>query len=427
MRILKHLSLYTFVGFLGAGINFFLLPYLSHFIEPSEYGILSLINTYVTILIPLVGLVASGIISIEYYRMNDKEEFKKLFSSVQLIPIVPGVLFFLISLAIPGTISRGLEIPIDKSYWIPLSVLIAFFSIYYESLLAFTVAQQQPVRYVLFNILRLGIDIPLTVLLVTQTKYGWEGRLMAWFISSGLLTTVAFYYFRKEQLLTRQVSWQYMKMGILFGLPLILHTVGKFIINQADRLFIAKLVSLEEAGIYNIGYQVGMIMLFFVTAAGNYIYPYLNERLASLNEAKKKDIVKLTYTILGFFLILVFCISVAAPFFFKLLVDAKYAGGVRFVFWVALSYFFWGVYIVFAGYLYYAKKTRFLGYIALLNVVVNLVMNYFLIKQFGAIGAAYATCISFFIFSMLVFAKSNTLYKMPWLYFMKTKYNKNEG
>ena len=218
-----------------------------------------------------------------------------------------------------------------------------------------------------------------------------------------------------------------MKLGILFGLPLILHTVGKFIINQADRLFIAKLVSLDEAGIYNIGYQVGMIMLFFVTAAGNYIYPYLNERLASLNEAKKKDIVKLTYTILGFFLVLMFCISVAAPFFFKLLVDPKYAGGVKFVFWVALSYFFWGVYMVFAGYLYYAKKTRFLGYIALLNVVVNLFMNYFLIKQFGAIGAAYATCISFFIFSVLVFAKSNTLYKMPWLYFMKIKSIENEG
>ena len=94
MKFLGKLSVYTFVGFLGAGINFLLMPYLSHFIKPGEYGILSMVNSYVTILIPLVGLVAAGLISVDYFKIKDKIEFALLFSSVQVIPLLPAIFFF---------------------------------------------------------------------------------------------------------------------------------------------------------------------------------------------------------------------------------------------------------------------------------------------------------------------------------------------
>jgi O-antigen/teichoic acid export membrane protein len=106
MKYFKQFSLYTFVGFFTAGISFLLMPYLSHYIDPAGYGILSMVNSLVTILIPLIGLTATGFITVEYYKVKDKKEFTSIFSSVQAIPVLPGLLILIISFlflkALPG-------------------------------------------------------------------------------------------------------------------------------------------------------------------------------------------------------------------------------------------------------------------------------------------------------------------------------------
>jgi O-antigen/teichoic acid export membrane protein len=417
MKFLKQFSLYTFVGFFGAGINFFLMPYLSHFIKPSEYGILSLVISFVSILVPFVGMVASGILTVEYYKMKDRVKFASLFSSVQLIPVLPGLFFFLIALLIPEKISSFLEIPLAKTYWVPLSVVIATLSIYFETLLAQNMIEQKVYHYTLFYIIKTVIEVGLTIWFVAFLNLSWEGRLLSWIITTIIFFIVSLIYFSRQELLTRNVTLQYARAGTLFGLPLILHTVGKFVINQSDRIFIAKMVSLDEAGIYNIGYQVGMVLLLLVNSAGNFFAPFLYERLSNLNEGYKKEIVKYIYFIIGILFLFLLFLTFIAPYFFSWLVDKSYAKGIIYVFWVGLSYFFWGVYILFSSFIFYTGKTKFLGYLSIVNLTLNIALNYFLILRFGALGAAYATCLSFFVVAALVVWRASSLYKLPWFNF----------
>lgn len=419
MKFLKQLSLYTFVGFFNAGISFLLMPYLSHYIDPAGYGILSMVNSFVTILVPLVGLTASGLVVVEYYKLKDKNEYASLFSSVQIIPLVPGTVIFLISLFFSASIAKFLEIPADKSYWIPLSVPIALLSIYYETLLSFNVIEQKPGVYTTISVIRLLVEVGLTLLFVSIFRLSWEGRLMSWLIATIVSFLISIFYFNKKHLLTLRIDKKYVKAGILFGLPLILHTVGKFVINQSDRIFIAKMVSIEEAGIYNIGYQVGMVILLLVNAVGNFYQPYLYERLADLTEKAKFEIVRTTYLIaIGLMLSVVF-LTLITPILFKVLIDQSYSKGVIYVFWTGLSYFFWGIYILFTGFIFYAKKTRLLAYLAILNVVLNICLNYFLIRKFGALGAVYATCISFLVVAIIVAYRGSTINALPWFSFKR--------
>ena len=73
MKLLKTFSLYTFVGFLNAGVGFLILPILTHYLTPEDYGIISLMNTYVQILMPIIGLSTASYISVEYYNKSLKE------------------------------------------------------------------------------------------------------------------------------------------------------------------------------------------------------------------------------------------------------------------------------------------------------------------------------------------------------------------
>ena len=416
-QFLKHISIYTFVSFFGAGINFFLMPYLSHFISPAEYGILALVNSFVTILIPITGLVASGLITVEYYKLQDKSEFASLFSSIQVVPLVPTLACLLITIFFSKSLATFLEIPASKSYWLIVSVFLAVLTIYYETLVSYNVIEKKPGYYALFNISRLLLEVGLTVWFVSGLKMSWEGRLLSWLISSVISFGVSIFYFNKRRLITKRISRKYMYAGIAFGLPLILHTIGKFVINQSDRIFIAKMVSLDEAGIYNIGYQVGMVMLLLVNAVGNFYQPFLYERLANLSESGKIEITRISYLIVAGLIICLLLITLFTPLFFRWLVSKDYAKGTIYVFWIGLSYFFWGLYILFSGFIFYLGKTKFLGVLAIINVALNLVLNYILINWLGALGAAYATCISFFVIAVIVFIEVNKHYPMPWLSF----------
>jgi len=415
MKILKTLSLYTFVGFLGAGINFFIMPILSHHLNPAEYGILSLINSYVTILIPLMGLVASALINNEYYKMENKAEFASLVSSIQVIPILPFLFFLLVFLGLYKPIVQLSELTDVSRGWLLSVPVLAFLTIYTETFFTYLIIINKPAAYSYNNLAKILGEVSLTLLFVVGMKMGWKGRILSWLIIQIAFLIYSFIYFYRQRLLTLNIKKAYIMQGIAFGAPLILHTIGKFVVNQSDRIFIARYISLEETGIYNIGYQVGLILMIVINAFSNFFTPYLYERLHLITEQKKIEVMRMGY--FGFFamVIALVAITIATPYFFAYFVDKRYAEGTIYVFWTGLSYLFWGVYLIFSGFIYYTKKTHILAWLSLINVVLNVVLNFALITRFGALGASYATCISFLVTAIWVIYFANKYYPLPWL------------
>jgi len=114
--------------------------------------------------------------------------------------------------------------------------------------------------------------------------------------------------------------------------------------------------------------------------------------------------------------------NIASPFFFKYFMDIRYLQGYTYVFWVSVGYFFWGVYMLFSSYIYYYKQTKFLVWLAIINIITNLALNYYFIGIYGGIGAAYATALSFFINLLLLLIK---VFKMlPWFRFQISDFKK---
>jgi O-antigen/teichoic acid export membrane protein len=298
---------------------------------------------------------------------------------------------------------------------------MALLTIYYETLLNITVSQQKPGVYSLVILVKLTIEIILTVVFIAYFSMSWEGRLYAWLISLMFSVILAAPYFHRCRFLTWNVRWSHYLSAIYFGLPLILHSIGKFIINQSDRIFITKMISIDEAGIYSIGYQVGTAVLLLVNAAGNFFQPYLYERLTTRSPKGNHEIVKTSYQLALLFILFQVLLWIGSPLLFKWLINPQYTESVKYIFWIGLGYVFWGLYIIMTGYIFYSGNNSFLGYLAIVNIILNIGLNYIMITHYGALGAAYATCISFFVVFVIVFVKANQLYPMPWLEWIKRK------
>jgi len=421
MKLTKQISLYTFVGLFGAAVNFFVMPVLSHYLSPADYGLLSLFNTYVTILVPLVSLSAYSLLNIEYFKERDRRLFASKFSSIHVIPLFTSLFFTLFLLLFYRPVSGILELGGVGKGWGIIMLLITFLTIYYEQFIQFLILQKKPVLFTIYTVIKITIEVGLTFYFVITKGLGWEGRIYSWLITISVFFIIGIVYFYRQGFLVGNIEFKFIREGIQFGSPLILHSLGKFVVNQSDRIFIAKMISLDEAGIYSIGYTVGSLVMILVNAYFNFYTPFLMERLSEITEERKLQIVKISYLYGLCCIVILATIIFLAPVFFKLFIAKTYYAGVRYVFWVALGYCFWGGYMLFSGFISFYKKNKVLGWLAIFNVITNLLFNYVFIKVFGAIGAAYATALSFFLIFVFIAVFTKRIISLPWLSYQKIK------
>lgn len=421
MKFLKQLSLYTLVGVLAAGINFFVMPVLSHYLSPADYGTLSLFNSYITILIPLISLSANSLLNVEFFKEKSKDEFSRLFSSIQTIPFFTSAILAILSWQFFTQVNNKMELQNVGESWGYIMIAIAFFTIYCDQFSVFLILGKKAGQFTLYSLFKLCIELSLTLYFVIVKGWKWEGRIYSSLITTCIFFCISLIYFHKQGLIRGIIRVHFIKEGLFFGGPLILHELGKFVVNQSDRLFIAKMVSLSEAGIYNIGYTIGSMVMIIINAFFNYYSPFLMERLSNLTEDNKLQIVKMSYLYAFSCIVMLGGIQLFSSIFFSWFIDSRYVTGNRYVFWVALGYCFWGTYMLFTGFISFYKRTKVLGWLALFNIFTNLGFNYWFIGIFGAIGAAYATALSFFFLMVIVAIIAHRLVPLPWKEFRQVR------
>ena len=174
------------------------------------------------------------------------------------------------------------------------------------------------------------------------------------------------------------------------------------------------MVGIDYNGVYSAAFQIGMVMSLFSNSFNQAWVPWFFEQLNLKSNSANKKIVKITYLyILGiFFLISVF--TFFGPLLFKIL-GSEFRSGIDFFFWIILGFGFNAIYKMFVNYIFYTEKTIYIAYLAIGTALSNIILNYVLIKEFGAIGAAYATTVSFAIQLIATIIITTKTYKMPWV------------
>lgn len=419
MNLFKSFSLYTIASFIERGIAFFLLPVFTFYLTTKDFGVLALITSIFSFTLPLVNLGIQSAISVAYFN-GSKENYPSYFSSSIFPPFIIAFFLTVLLLIFKTPVENYLGIPF---VWILSLPFFCFLSFFNSLILIDYQIKNEPSKYVVFSLSSSTLNILISLLLVVTFDFGYPGRLIGQYLSISLFSIIAAYIlYKKRKLLVKNVTWENTKNSLSFGLPLVPHIIGGMVINMSDRLFIDHFCGKEQLGIYNIGYVIGSAISILCVAFANAIIPFSYE-LFSINtyEAKAK-VVKVYWIFIVLLIFIVFCVWIFTPFVFKWFIDVKFSGGAKYVIWITLGYFFQGLYLLFANIIFYLKKTKVFFYLSFVNILINLGLNYFLIPIFGPMGAAYATCISFFVFFITIAIYGNKVYPLPWLSaFSKTK------
>ena len=420
MNLWKSMSVYTVSNLSRQAIGFVLLPVITGYLSTGQNGDLTTITTIVTFLGSFMILSAPGAINLEYFRQDQgKENFPIYISSALVNPLILFIVLTLLSFLLGPILADWLEIP---RHWIYLIPLLALTTLLPQVLSIIYQAKSQPLQYAAYNISMTALDLLFSILLIIGLSMNWEGRIIGNFGTKMLFGIIAFFLLYRSGLLRFKINWTYSKDALSFGLPLILHILSVNVMDLSDQLFIREMIGKEELGIYSIGYKIGMIILILQAAIVMAWRPFLFEKLKKITPQRKKEIVKLSYLIMLGLVIAAGILYLISPLLFKYFVlSPTYQGGLKYVGIIALAYVFLGWYKMFAGFIIYTKNNKYLSYIAVFNIFFNLLLNYFLIKTHGTMGAAYATAISYFSFFIITFVVSNRMYPMPWFTFFWKK------
>jgi len=412
-------GIYTVTSIINAGIPFLLLPILTRYLSPEDYGIVTMFSLLVSIFGVFTGLSVHGAINRVYFEKDIN--FKEYVANCIFILFISSILTFIVVFAIKGFISNISGVPEN---WVLIAVILSFFQFLILSNLAIYQARMKAKEYAILQIGQSLLNVLFTILFVVIIGFKWEGRLLSQFLTVfifGIFSFIIIYKYWTEW----SINKNYIKHALKFGVPLMPHTIGGMLMVSTDRFIITNILGLKEAGIYTAGLQVGMIIQLFADSFSRAYAPWLFEKLNQNYYNTKIKIVKFTYIYFIVIILFALILAISAPFLMKLLVGKSFYESSSVVLWIALGGAFNGMYYMVTNYIFYAYKTYLLTWITLFSGLINVPLTYLLTKNFGIIGSGMSYSLVLFLFFLLTFILSAKVYKMPWLNY-KYKINKEE-
>jgi O-antigen/teichoic acid export membrane protein len=422
MAILKNklffnIGVYGVTNALNAAIPFFLLPILTHYLMPKDFALIALFQAMTNFLQPFVSLNFTSAVSVNYFH-REKFRFEEYVFNGLFILLISGLSLCLFVFVFRAQISGFVNFPEPWLIWVVIYVML--FKLI-ELLTVIWRVQSKPVPFGLLKISLTILELTLAILLIVSIGMSWEGRVISMLASVLIFAIIASIYLMKKRMVMFRVNRAYLKDILKFGVPLIPHSIGGAIIVFSDRFFIVNMVGEEALGLYSVGYQVGMVISLIQNSFNQAWTPYFYSKLKENNEQVNLKIVKFTYGYFVIMLLLVGLFYLSEGLIFDWFIGEKFQGAMVFVVWIALAFAINGMYKMVVNYFFFIKKTFPVSLITFFAAGVNLVLNYFLILEYGAIGAAKAAVIAFLVQLIVVWFFAARYYPMPWLFFINKK------
>jgi len=303
------------------------------------------------------------------------------------------------------------------SIWIYLGLLNVFFSFILNIRLGQWQIRGKAKLYGFLQVTNSSIVLLFSLFFVILLNLGAEGRIYGIVLTSLIIGFLSYFTLRNDKLVLFKYNRKDIQYALSFGVPLIPHVLGGFLLLSVDRLVINKELGLEMTGIYMVAVSLGSALNLIFNSINKAYSPWLFGQLKENNQEKKITIVKNTYLYFIFLILMSFLAFFIAPPILKLIVGEKFHRAADVLPIIVIGQVFLGMYFMVTNYIFYVKKTKYLSYVTISSGAINVVLLLLLIPHYGISGAAYAFMIANLIRFVGTWILSAKLYDMPWSLF----------
>jgi O-antigen/teichoic acid export membrane protein len=213
--------------------------------------------------------------------------------------------------------------------------------------------------------------------------------VMAGYVIRRMLPSVTFV-FKKE----------YVQYIARYSLPLLPYVLGGPILAQFDRIVINNISGPSAAGVYSLGYSIGMLLVMVISAMQSAVLP---EFFALQHSGDHARLDRLTGRIFSLTALCALGLMYFAREIVMALAPHKFYGSIAVICPVVIGYVFYAMFAVYGRFVGW-KNNIHAGYSSLVSLccgALNIWLNLVYVPRYGYIAAAYTTAVSYFFYFLL--------------------------
>ncbi len=406
-----NIGLYFLANAFKALLPFFILPLLTRYIAPAEYGLWGIYSALLALAAPVTALGLTMIVGRSYQLKTKIEHASITYMAMVLTAAASVILFFVVS-AIDIVADRIFSIPVSLLYILPFLCLFQNFDYLNKIILRHERRVKLYVALELSSALVFRIGGLLAILYVSAN---WSTLLYTQLISAALFFFIGLWLMVYQSHINPKWNPEEARDMMRMGLPLVPHALGGIIMVLCDRIILERMMGVEVVGVYTIAATIGGSILIFCTAFNNEWGPWMNRELKDGSHAKKLKIVKYTYLYFALVIFAAISISFVSYFYITYFLDKTYAGAFEIALWLTAGSAVFGMSYAITHYLIVLGRTRVLPLITGFSAILNIGLTVLLVHLNGQVGAAQATLLAYIVFFVALLWQSQKNYPMPWL------------
>jgi O-antigen/teichoic acid export membrane protein len=391
-------------------VNFMLIPVYTRFLNPGDYGVMSLVSAFGQALFIFLNLGQSTALFFFYYEKDDPAARERVVAGSLWVTLLCSMPLTIVVLLLSGPTAKLL---LGDGVLYPL-VAIGTLTVACRQLLrlpfAVLRAKKKDKAYATWSIIRTALSAGLAILLVVGIKMGVNGVLLSALIGEAIMCAVMVPMIAGAL----RTGWAGTQMWsqLSYGLWLVPGGVASFVLDLSDRFFLKHWSGIQDVGVYSLGYRFGEI-IFFIVAAVQLAWPQFVLSNQRAEKAPELYSYATTYYLLAMaFLIL--GLSVFAPEILTVMAAPAFHRAASVVPVIALAGLCEGLCYVSAIGIIVFRKPMVRSAAVAIGAIVNTGFNLILIRPYGMMGAAWATLFGFAAQTAFQVVASLRYYPVPY-------------
>lgn len=259
LRVVAGSSLYAVALLSQRAASFILLPVNTHYLQPSDYGVLEIVEQIGTVMAFLLGMNFAGAAGYFFNREQTPEARENVLRTTLLGSAALGSIAGLICAAAAGPISQlAFRSPAQTEY-LRFSFLLMPLGFLIEAGMVWLRLTDRAGTFLHLSLLRVALTIVATYVLVAGM--GW--RIWGVLGSSAIAITgvaLGVTWLSRNLWNTFRVDRKLLMEMVRYSFPLGLGSLAMLIIHFGDRFILPRYRTLAELGLYALAYKIAMLL-----------------------------------------------------------------------------------------------------------------------------------------------------------------------
>lgn len=389
-KLIKNTSIFAIGTFGSKLLVFLIVPLYTHLLSTSEYGIIDVFTSTINLFIPFATLL---IYEAAIRFLISKEFDKKVIFNNCFFTFVFGCIF---SVILSKFIVHFLKIDNYRFIFDLILILTSFTTIFSQYLRA----TGENLKFSFSGIITTFFTVGLNLIFLLIFKMGINGYLLSLLISqliTSLYLVISCRFFENFDL--KYINFSSLKLMLEYSIPLVPNNIMWWIMNAGDKYIINFSLGNSANGIYSLSYKIPTILSVLFSI---FMQAWQVSAIEEMQDKNRNYFYKNVFNYISFSLVFVtFLILLFLQPIFDLMIGKDFLNSINYVPLLCVATVI-NCYATFSGIVYIINKNSKKSFVTtFVGAIVNVVLNFLLIKQFDLYGVSIGTILGY-VFVMLL-------------------------